>query len=70
VVLGWVGELHPRVASELALPPGVFAFELDYAALERLAVLSPQFQPLPRFPAVLRDLAVVVRPVTSAKRRK
>ena len=60
VVLGWVGELHPRVASELALPSGVFAFELDYAALERLAVLSPQFHSLPRFPAVLRDLAVVV----------
>ena len=31
VVLGWMGELHPRVASELALPPGVFAFELEYA---------------------------------------
>ena len=60
VVLGWVGELHPRVAGELGLPPGVFAFELEYAALERLAVLSPQFRPLPRFPAVLRDLAVVV----------
>jgi phenylalanyl-tRNA synthetase beta chain len=60
VVLGWVGELHPRVAAELALPTGIFAFELEYAALERLAVLSPQFRPLPRFPAVLRDLAVVV----------
>jgi len=60
VVLGWVGELHPRVAGELGLPPGIFAFELEYAALERLAVLSPQFHPLPRFPAVLRDLAVVV----------
>ena len=48
------------MAGELGLPPGIFAFELEYAALERLAVLSPQFRPLPRFPAVLRDLAVVV----------
>jgi phenylalanyl-tRNA synthetase beta chain len=65
-VLGWVGELHPRVARRLELPAGVFAFELEYAALERLAVLSPQFRPLPRFPAVLRDLAVVVPVATPA----
>ena len=60
VVLGWVGEIHPRVAQQLGLPRGVFAFELEFAALERVAELSPQFQPLPRYPAVLRDLAVVV----------
>jgi len=65
-VLGWVGELHPRVAGRLELPPGIFAFELEHAALERLAVLSPQFRPLPRFPAVLRDLAVVVPVATPA----
>jgi phenylalanyl-tRNA synthetase beta chain len=60
VVLGWLGEVHPLVARHLGLPPGVFAFELEFAALERVARLSPQFQPLPRYPAVLRDLAVVV----------
>jgi phenylalanyl-tRNA synthetase beta chain len=63
VVLGWIGEVHPQVAQHLELPPGVFAFELQFAALEQVAQLSPQFQPLPRYPAVLRDLAVVV-PVT------
>jgi phenylalanyl-tRNA synthetase beta chain len=60
VVLGWIGELHPVVAQQLALPPGVFAFELELAALEKVAELSPHFRPLPRYPAVLRDLAVVV----------
>ena len=48
------------MAQQLELPRGVFAFELEFAALERVAELSPQFQPLPRYPAVLRDLAVVV----------
>jgi len=38
----------------------VFAFELEFAALERVAALSPRFESLPRYPAVLRDLAVVV----------
>ena len=60
VVLGWIGEVHPLVAEHLELPRGVFAFELEFAALEKVARLSPQFRPLPRYPAVLRDLAVVV----------
>ncbi|HZJ53975.1 MAG TPA: phenylalanine--tRNA ligase subunit beta [Myxococcaceae bacterium] len=60
VVLGWIGEVHPLVAEQLELPLGVFAFELEFGALEKVARLSPQFRPLPRYPAVLRDLAVVV----------
>ena len=59
-VLGWVGELHPQVAEQVGLPQGVFAFELEFSALEQVAALSPRFQPLPRYPAVLRDVAVVV----------
>ncbi len=60
VVLGWIGELHPLVAEKMELPPGVFAFEVEFGALEKVSRLSPQFRPLPRYPAVLRDLAVVV----------
>ncbi|HEY1904837.1 MAG TPA: phenylalanine--tRNA ligase subunit beta [Myxococcaceae bacterium] len=60
VVLGWIGELHPLVTRQLELPPGIFAFELEFGALEKVARLSPRFRSLPRYPAVLRDLAVVV----------
>jgi phenylalanyl-tRNA synthetase beta chain len=59
-VLGHVGELHPRVTRALDLPQGVFAFELDTAPLYTAAQLVPAYHALPRFPAVLRDLAVVV----------
>jgi phenylalanyl-tRNA synthetase beta chain len=59
-VLGHVGELHPRVVKALGLPEGVFAFELDTEPLYAAARLVPAYQPLPKFPAVLRDLAVVV----------
>jgi phenylalanyl-tRNA synthetase beta chain len=59
-VLGHVGELHPRVVKALELPEGVFAFELDTEPLYAAARLVPEYHPLPRFPAVLRDLAVVV----------
>lgn len=57
-VIGLVGELHPRWVQkyELGAPPVVF--ELDLAAvLERPL---PDYQGVSRFPAVVRDLALVV----------
>ncbi|GEJ58272.1 phenylalanine--tRNA ligase subunit beta [Anaeromyxobacter diazotrophicus] len=59
-VLGTAGELHPRVAQAFGLPRGTFAFRLDLAALQAHAELVPRYRGVPRFPAVLRDLAVVV----------
>jgi phenylalanyl-tRNA synthetase beta chain len=59
-VLGHVGELHPRVTKALELPRDVFVFELDSAPLYAAARLVPAWGGMPRFPAVLRDLAVVV----------
>jgi len=59
-VLGMVGELHPQVARALDLPRGVQLFELDFEALVRVSDVVPRLHPMSRFPAVLRDLAVVV----------
>jgi phenylalanyl-tRNA synthetase beta chain len=65
--LGALGELHPRVATAFDLPRGVLAFELDEAALLAASRLVPGYSPIPRLPAVLRDLAVVVdEPVSAA----
>ncbi|HSM92432.1 MAG TPA: phenylalanine--tRNA ligase subunit beta [Anaeromyxobacteraceae bacterium] len=58
--LGVVGELHPRVAAAFDLPRGVFAVRLSLEALLRRARVVPQYRAIPRLPAVLRDLAVVV----------
>jgi phenylalanyl-tRNA synthetase beta chain len=58
--IGEVGELHPRVAAAFELPRGVLAFRLSLDALLRAARLVPQHRQIPRFPAVLRDLAVVL----------
>jgi len=58
--LGYVGEVHPRLSKALELPQGVFTFELDTEPLYAAARLVPAYHSLPRFPAVLRDLAVVV----------
>jgi phenylalanyl-tRNA synthetase beta chain len=59
-LLGTAAELHPRVAAAFGLPRGVHAFRLDVDALLAHARLVPRYRPIPRFPAVLRDLAVVV----------
>ena len=58
--MGWIGELHPAIAEELALEKRVVLAELDYAALERKFAKDITYHALPKFPAVVRDLAVVV----------
>jgi phenylalanyl-tRNA synthetase beta chain len=57
--LGYLGELHPDLADQLEVPPALL-FELD---LEKLLEYAPRrivTESLPRFPAVERDVAIVV----------
>ena len=53
-----MGELHPELTRALDLPASPFLFELDGDALAAAAL--PKAHDLSRFPAVRRDLAVVV----------
>ncbi len=58
--VGWFGEVALSVCEAFDLPAPVFLAELF---LDRLRALAPQplrYQALPRFPAIQRDLAVVV----------
>ena len=57
--LGYLGELHPTVAASLKVDGRLVAFEIDVEPVLTMAHL-PKAKPLPRFPAVERDLAVVV----------
>ncbi|HYR49616.1 MAG TPA: phenylalanine--tRNA ligase subunit beta [Candidatus Eisenbacteria bacterium] len=57
--LGYVGELHPTVGASLRVEGRLVAFEIDVEPVLAASRL-PRAQPLPRFPAVDRDLAVVV----------
>jgi phenylalanyl-tRNA synthetase beta chain len=58
--LGVAGALHPEVAQMLDLPAEVWMSELDLAGLAHYVPRRVALRPLPRFPAVTRDLAVVV----------
>jgi phenylalanyl-tRNA synthetase beta chain len=62
---GWVGEIHPRLQQRYELPAPATVFELDLQPL--LEVALPQYQEVSRFPAVVRDLAVVVDETAPAR---
>ncbi|MGD9764873.1 MAG: phenylalanine--tRNA ligase subunit beta [Candidatus Binatia bacterium] len=57
---GIVGALHPEVEFELGLDTTAWTFELDMQILLPYAAQQRVFTGLPRFPAVARDVAIVV----------
>ena len=63
--IGWVGELHPGLQQAYELPQAPVLFELDLEAVCNLGI--PQPEELSKFPAVQRDLAVVVKQTVSAQ---
>ena len=57
--LGVFGQIHPSVAANYGLDVEVYTAELSFDALYASRGGVPVYQPLPKFPAVTRDLAVV-----------
>jgi phenylalanyl-tRNA synthetase beta chain len=57
--LGYFGQVHPDIAQHLELP-SFFLFELDFEKLLEYAPRRITISALPRFPAVERDVALVV----------
>jgi phenylalanyl-tRNA synthetase beta chain len=58
--VGVLGELHPAVQAAFDLPAAVFVAELSLDRLDAIPAEPVVHRPLPRFPAVARDLALVV----------
>jgi phenylalanyl-tRNA synthetase beta chain len=56
--VGWLGTLHPEAARRLDLTYPLFLFELETAA--SLAMRVPEFAEISRYPAIRRDVAVIV----------
>jgi phenylalanyl-tRNA synthetase beta chain len=66
-LLGSVGKIHPDVCDAFDLVDGqVYVFELFFEVLVKYARLDAAFSPLPKYPAVHRDLAVIA-PVSSTE---
>ncbi len=58
--LGVVGELHPKVTEAFDISEPACLFEIDVTSLAPLTVTHKMFQPVPRFPPTVRDIALVV----------
>ena len=58
-LLGVLGQIHPAVAENYDVDCELYAAELDFSALYESMGGTPVYQPLPRFPAVTRDIALV-----------
>ena len=60
-LIGVIGEIHPVVRQNFNVKPRVCALELDVIQMFELSRLKVMEQSIPRYPAVERDLAIVVR---------
>ena len=58
-LLGVLGQIHPHVAANYGVDCELYAAELRFDALYASVGGTPVYHPLPKFPAVTRDIAVV-----------
>ena len=58
--LGTFGEAHPEVLETYNLPYKAYLFDFDMEALVDAAIFAKRFEPIPVYPKVERDLAIVV----------
>ncbi|TQV80242.1 phenylalanine--tRNA ligase subunit beta [Aliikangiella coralliicola] len=56
---GFIGKLHPQTQKEFDLDEAAYVFELDLKRV--LARKIPDFSPLSKFPAIRRDLAILIK---------
>jgi len=61
VEIGVLGEIHPLVAANYGVDAKFYCAELRFDALNETKGALPVYKPLPRFPSVTRDIAVVCR---------
>jgi len=57
--LGVLGEIHPECAKNYGIAGRVYAMSLDADVMYKNAQLAKSYKPLPKYPAITRDLAVI-----------
>lgn len=58
-VLGVFGQIHPLVAANYGIDGEIYCAELNFADLSQELAPEKTYEPLPKFPAVTRDLSLV-----------
>ena len=57
--IGYIGQIHPLVAKNYGLDCEVYCAELNFTSLCALQLPEATYTPLPKYPAVTRDLSVI-----------
>jgi phenylalanyl-tRNA synthetase beta chain len=60
-VIGYLGEIHPEVADNFECPLKTYIAVLEMKPLIEKANMNREYRPLPKYPAVSRDIAIIVR---------
>jgi len=58
--IGFLGEMNPKILSELNIKGAMVGFNLSFAKILKLAQDELIYQPLSSYPAAIRDLAILV----------
>ena len=57
--LGYIGQIHPLVAKNYGMDCEVYCAEINFTALFNYQLSEATYVPLPKYPTVSRDLAIV-----------
>ena len=59
VEVGYLGQVHPQVAASYGIDGEVYCAEINFTALFALRLPDATYSPLPKYPGVSRDLALI-----------
>lgn len=58
--IGVIGEIHPAILKDIKARGRIAAAEIDMEKLTRLATAEAEYRPIGKYPAIIRDIAIVV----------
>lgn len=58
--IGFLGEISPGILDFFKIKGSITAFDIDFENLSKLASKEHEYRPIPKYPAAIRDLAVLV----------
>ena len=58
--IGFLGEISPKILDNLEISKKVVLFEIDFEKLSKFISEEHEYRPISRFPAAVRDVAVLV----------
>jgi phenylalanyl-tRNA synthetase beta chain len=58
--IGFLGEISPKILDDLKIKGKICVFDIDFEKLSKLASEEHEYRPISRFPAAVRDIAVLV----------